>query len=586
MNAVNSTSWNRRHLLKTGLAVGAGGLAAGLAGGCSPDAGGGTTGTSSGGSTGGAKVTQGPERTGIKYPSPYKGPKARDLKPFSDGKTTIRVVVPVDSVYVGDWATNKFMVWLEQRTGLKIQFDAMPIKGATGAADMTKVNAMIASGDLPDAFFAIPFSDAQVSLYGAQGLFKPLDALVTQYAPNLQSAWQDYPTLRASTLSADGKLYQIKAMSDCMHCRISPARMWVNKKMLDKVGATIPKTTEEYRQLLKTFKEKDPVGGGQTIPFMSYKDDALDGYFLNSFLYNPGPAFNYLSVNNGKMDFAADKPEWREGVKYVKSLFDDGTVPKSVFTATVEEQLKLGNAGRIATARTYYQGTIASVENKPDAIFRDYVAIPALKGPGGVQYSQWDYRLLQGNPLVITKNCKNPELLVQWADYQLELEAQLRAAFGPENDYWTWGKDGETGLDGRQATYRVDTYPAKTGDGTLSANMLYYFSLDYRNAAYSDPKAPDFEKLLYDASLPYKDQAPKPEMQLPKLIFSDDVAAQHADLSKTIGDHVKQSFAKFCTGELNPADDAAWKTYTDAFSKMGLQTLKDITQKTYDSRPK
>ena len=52
----------------------------------------------------------------------------------------------------------------------------------------------------------------------------------------------------------------------------------------------------------------------------------------------------------------------------------------------------------------------------------DYAAVPPLKGPAGVQYARWDhfgYGAADGDH----RGLQQPEILVQWADAQMELEA-------------------------------------------------------------------------------------------------------------------------------------------------------------------
>ena len=49
--------------------------------------------------------------------------------------------------------------------------------------------------DLPDAFLGIPFTSAQLSLYGQQGLFVALDDYIETYSPMTKQAMADYPDL-------------------------------------------------------------------------------------------------------------------------------------------------------------------------------------------------------------------------------------------------------------------------------------------------------------------------------------------------------------------------------------------------------
>ena len=180
----------------------------------------------------------------MQYPEGYIGPKAtRAQGAFADGTQTFRVVVPVDTVVTGDWNKNAFTQYMEEKTGLKVQFQTVTTSGPNGT-DMTKVNAMLAAGDLPDAFLGIPFTRDQLSLYGSQGVFTPLDDLIETYAPQMRQAMTDYPDLAPLNKGTDGKTYTFAGLNDCYHCAISPGRALIYKPL---AGQARPGDAEDDR---------------------------------------------------------------------------------------------------------------------------------------------------------------------------------------------------------------------------------------------------------------------------------------------------------------------------------------------------
>lgn len=524
----------------------------------------------------------GPAVTGPIYPAGYVGPRARDYRPFSDRASTVRIVVPQDTTNVGDWNTNHFSRWLEQRTGLKVQYEAVLVKGPDGTVDLTKINAMIASGEVPDAFLGIPFSPAQISLYGQQGLFVELGGLFGAYAPELRQMATDYPDLVSTLKSLDGRIYQMKGVSDCYHCHVSPGRAWVHQDHLAAVGATMPTTTDELRELLKLFKDKDPSGTGRMVPLAAGKDNPLETYFMNSFLETP--AEHWITLNAGRVVFVADKPEWREGLRYLRSLYDDGTLTTSTLTATIEENKRAGDQNRIGVARAYYAGMFATLDSRPTSPWARYVALPPVKGPNGVQKACWTDNLLTGIPLLVTNKCHSPELLVQWGDTMFELQSQLRANSGDQEATWGWAEQGETGLTGKQAVYWVNPpVPVGHGWGTLG---LYYSSKDHREGSRSAPGELKSERVLLDATKPYEPHKPDRSNQLPQLIFDDAAAAEQATLAAAIRNHVQLSFAEFCTGKQDINDNASWQKYLDTLAAIGVQRQVELYQRSVDTMPR
>src|SRR5699024_2895031 len=265
---------------------------------------------------------------------------------------------------------NEFTKWMQEQTGVPITYDVV----LNEDADLTRVNAQMTAGDMPDAYFMIPFTNDQISLYGSQGVFQPLEDLIETYAPALRKVMEDYPEWRAALTATDGHTYQMAVPNDCYHCRVSPSRAFINAKYLEAVGADMPETTEDLREVLKLFKEKDPSGTGQMIPFASGENDFVDNFIMNSFLYNPGPegtGSGWPRLDGGAVDFVANKDEWREALRYLRSLYDDGTVDRTLFTMTNDELLRAGNQGRLGFVRSYYWGYFADIDYTEGSLWYD-----------------------------------------------------------------------------------------------------------------------------------------------------------------------------------------------------------------------
>src|SRR4029453_4320984 len=144
------------------------------------------------------------------------------------------------------------------------------------------------------------------------GVFLPLNGLIDQYAPNIKAAMEKEPLLKALNTAPDGNIYGLVAYSQCFHCSY-PNKMWVNTKWLKQLGLEMPKTTAEFKAMLKAFKENDPNGNGvhDEVPLTGSIEDfgvRIIPYLMNGFIYDDDR--NYLYMNNGKVDTAANKPQW------------------------------------------------------------------------------------------------------------------------------------------------------------------------------------------------------------------------------------------------------------------------------------
>ncbi|MBB5834561.1 extracellular solute-binding protein [Kribbella italica] len=531
-------------------------------------------------------VTPGPKTGGIVYPDGYVGPVARKLGPIVTEPTKFVVVVPQD-LTVGDWAKNKFTKWLEQRTGITIEF--RQVAGAD--EDVTiKVNAMIAAGDIPDAFMGVKFSPSQLYLYGAQNLFVDQTAYTDKYAPNLQQMFHDYPLAKKLSTSPDGNVYVYPSFNDCYHCRAGKSRTWINTRWLRQVGLAIPKTTDEFREVLRAFKKADPAGGGRTLPFVGYKEDGtnqvtVDKFVMNSFLFNPTSP--WLVVDGGKVKAAYSQDGWREGLKYLRTLYGEGLLNRDAFSMTAEQLQRAGNnkdGSLLGVFQGNYWGSAMDVDvEDPNARWHDYEALPPLTGPDGFRVANWDHYTGFDPRLVITRRCRRPDLLVKWADFQLDLEVMMAAYAGPGS--WSFAKRGDKAISGQQALFGISgTWaPDKTKDTWAQRNPNYR-SGDFRLSERVDPTKPTFEKPLYeqtrDRYFPYAEPI---EQQFPPVALEGDQAALDASLLLDLSGEVVQTMARFVTGKADPADDGQWNDYLGRLDKIGLRPYLDIQQAAYES---
>lgn len=576
----------RRALLTSAAAVGSAIGVAGLAGctgnGDQP----GPSGQQGGGAgTGPAGPPTSTLQSGVLYPDGYVGPKASNRGVIVTERAELTVVVPQDT-QVGDWNTNKFSKWLEERTNVHVTYKEIAGSGS-GSDTMTKINAMIASGDLPDAFLLSVqntggFTHSQMLLYGQQGTLIPLNDLIDKYCVETKRVFTDFPVTKQVLTEPDGNIYTLPNINDDEHVHTWVDHTFINKKWLDKLGLEMPQTIEDFENALKAFKNQDPNGNRSQdeVPFIGYTSTTpFDGFFMGSFMYNPGSP--WLIMNGDQLDVAFRQNGWREGLKYMNRLYRQGLIDKRSFTQTGDQALVLGNKKPpvIGSINCGYWGGFIDIDQKdPKADYLDYVAVPTLQGPERI--ASWNYySQYQIGNFVITSACKNPAVAAMWADTQLEMEAMLRQYIGAKDEAWEFAKVGDIGIGGQQAVYNYKVlWPPKPGEAWSQAGLSYRSS-DYRLGERVDPKNVTFEKPLYEqthrAYFPYRQPI---EAQVPPLKLSNDQAGQIADLKVTIETYVTESLAKFVRGDMDPNDDGVWRKYLQTLDQMNLSTYLGVQQ--------
>jgi len=137
---------------------------------------------------------------------------------------------------------------------------------------------------------------AQLS-WAEQGVLMPLNDLIEEQGKLFQKAAVEIPMMKKLSTAADGQIYSFPSGGGCFHC--DPAtRFWLNQVWLDKLGLEMPKTTEEFRQVLIAFKTQDPNGNGKAdeIPLVG----GINGWWgdPSSFILN-----SFVNWNDSRYGF-------------------------------------------------------------------------------------------------------------------------------------------------------------------------------------------------------------------------------------------------------------------------------------------
>ena len=178
--------------------------------------------------------------------------------PIVKEKITVDIMV-VQPPCVEDYNTNRFSKYMEELTGIHVNFIMVPEQ-----ARQEKLALVLASGDYPDAFLGFGIGTELETTYGSQeGLFLPLNKYYSkEWMPNMMKAFEEFPGGIGYMTNIDGNIYSIPRLEGCYHCS-NMAKMFVYQPFLDALGLKVPTTTDEFYRTLKAIKERDPNGNGR-----------------------------------------------------------------------------------------------------------------------------------------------------------------------------------------------------------------------------------------------------------------------------------------------------------------------------------
>jgi len=282
---------------------------------------------------------------------------------------------------VEDLETNEFTKWYKEKTGVKIEWNYV-----TGNTRQS-INLQIASGNFPDIFLGFNFSRAEQAAYYDQGVFIDMSDLIDEYGYNIKKMFEKYPEMEKALRHTDGKILGLPSgVQD--FSQETAYKLWVYEPWMEKLGAEMPETTDEFYELLKRFKNEDPNGNGKAdeIPLagrnMRGNPVGLDVFIMNAF--TTWTRFGYYN-DNGTAKFAPTSEEAKEGIRFIRKLYEEGLIHPESFsmdrariTALAENDTPILG---MAPAKWTTQFTLAGA---PSGRMNDYVAIAPLKGPIGV----------------------------------------------------------------------------------------------------------------------------------------------------------------------------------------------------------
>lgn len=458
---------------------------------------------------------------------------------------------------------------LKEKTNIKLNFEEIP-----GNIWNEKVPLKFATGSYPDLIIgSLPGN--LLSQYADYGVIPALEGLIKEHCPNITGIFNENPDYKGYLTHVDGHIYALGKVQPNAIMYVHD-RHYINTKWLDKLGLDMPETLEEYYQVLKAFKEQDPNGNGKKdeIPF-SFIGTSSNGGWARNIESFPFGAFgvldqqwNHLMVKNGQVIFTPMTEGYKEGIKYLHKLYDDGLIDEEVFTHHVSQYRAKGKQSPpvFGSFIGFRPRVEIGTENK-----ENYDYLPPLKGPDGEQL--WRYRGVNTNPQQYILTNENQYILetLKLLDYMLSSEEiQMQFQWGPEG--WEWTDDGKW--------FAKENVGEQTTEEYRYNNALAHHALQMHSPEWFT------EKKLLRGSEAYLMEGAKiymkyfPEEAYLHIKLSTEQAEEIGKLQTTIFDYVDQMKAKWI---FNGGIEEDWDNYINKLKDMGIEKLMEIRQNSYDN---
>lgn len=355
-------------------------------------------------------------------------------------KLTIGVA---QSLKVEDYETNYYTKMLEEVGNVDIDFVVFPAEGYN-----EKLQMMVTSGEeLPDIIMWGQ-TDAQAMLWGEEGYLIPLEEYFEHSSYYAKQGYErvletrgldilDYMTL------SDGHIWSFPTYSESL---TNPpyARMSIWQPWLDALDMELPTNTDEFYDMLVAFKTQDPNGNGlaDEIPLISCEiSSGVVGayaweYIMNAFTPSSSKK-NWLVSTDGKLSVSYTQDGWKEGVKYINRLVEEGLYDPISFTQDASSYVKFLKATGDHTVGVMVELTLNRVEQTTKDNWR---LIDILKGPDGTASVAYNPDVPQ-NRAYITSYCEHPEAAFRILDLMCREDFTITARWGEQGVHWDYISD-------------------------------------------------------------------------------------------------------------------------------------------------
>ena len=529
---------------------------------------------------------------------------SKEESKVEESKEEVKEEVPAEPVHVSvagyffgpvndekDVITPAVEARLLEEHGINVDIELVYIEQANYAE---LINTRLAGGTAPDVFLAQ--SEQTVETYYDQGVIASWDMeFFKENAPDVWNFIQngaaygdlaDYVGMWEEYACLDGEMVTIPSFKP--DGSMPYKQLIYRGDWLEALGVSedqLPKTVDEFVDLMYRFAKEDPDGNGQadTYGLSATGIKALFGAYgmYNGFVGGT----SYWQEKDGKIVNPDVSDEAKEVVKIIAQMYKDGVIDPEFVTGkesisgsywAVSNGLVNAKYGvsALASIDHYRLKGVTNAEDAGGPCAQEYWAVngedatfaygPWPKGPNGDYGYSVGYPVAVGESAVYNADIEEEKLAVIFQimnAFATDDELYMLAAYGIEGEHYTDNGDGtytrsadfdnagfnEIGLWGCRSLYG--------GDRTFSETS--YNAVFYKDKAIEN-RLNWFEKEQYDSYI-----MDAVSVTLPS----------EADLQSEINTYRDETWIKMIKGELDV--EADWAAYVAEYNKLGGQTLTD-----------
>lgn len=483
--------------------------------------------------------------------------------PIVKKKESIKIMAITRASDIGDTNKSQFTQVYSEMTNMDIKFDL-----ATDEAMAQRKTLALQSGNLPDIFASgCKITDQDVQQYGAEGTFVEITKdMLKKWAPNVYKFYDDYK-LWNLVKTTDGKMYSLA--SGTKDFNYDQHYLWINKTWLKKLGLSMPKTMNDFYEVLKAFKTKDPNGNGSKdeIPYATWSSG---GFFTHPWGVTAGIMVN----SRGKVVYGPATDNMKKCATFWNKVYKENLVDKNTIdnwagdNAAFKTLIKSGKVGCFFWG--WPEGQLGN-----DIKNYEICPWPTSGEDNGDLYPV--YTSVQNNfipnSFFITKACKNVPAALRFLDYLYTNDGYMLGSHGKPGYLYTKVNDTTYKSTGKKQAASDILGPLWTMRGRYFLDGATYqagTSVENTLRAAADKTMESRVKQYNQKTMPnnFKSKQEVKSINQYSTYFSSVNSAyiQYVKGSKNLGSDWTQMVNEFNKKGLNKYI-AAWQSYYDRVSK-------------------
>jgi len=481
--------------------------------------------------------------------------------------------------YVEDYATNEFTKFYEEKTNIKLDWNVA--SGDTRQA----FNLMLASGEYADIMLGLGLNKSERVSFAEQGIIIDIKPYIDEHGYYIKKAFEEKPDAEKS-MTIDGKIFGLASISEG-YTAVYPDKMWVYKPWLENLGLKMPETTEDFYNMLKAFKTQDPNGNGKAdeIPLAARgvaENWGIKNFIMSAFIPEGGTGWY---AEDGKVKITAVQPEFKEGIKYIKKLYDEGLLDPDTFIYDRSQIMALGeNEPVVLGCAPGTSPSMFTIQGDAAKRYYDYAAVTPLEGPKGVRSTVKKAESYFA-AFVVSSACKNPAAAVKWIDWLYSMEGTDMSQ-GTPGAFVRDAKEGEKGPDGTQAKWAKDPVTV-ADDATGMTQNKTWKNLNIRFGSMEQSlKTCDYNNTVDKHGEFYKSYVNYQPYEVTNFIADLPIPAEHAaeysEIHLNLYNEMNTYFTDFVTGAADVDKD--WDTYIKTLNGLGFENYLKYLQMGYDAQ--